>query len=157
PFSVGHSVNIGGKVIIIDELGLFVTQAHEADGPSVMIPNSKIWGSEIINYTVTDRDMRRLNETVGIAYEDDIEKAFKTIQSVIDGDIRVLKDEPTRVDVVSLGDSSVNIIIQAWYKREDWWQAKLDFTKNVKLALDEAGISIPYPQRDVHLKGSANE
>jgi len=157
PFSVGHSVKIGGKVIIIDELGLFVTQAHEADGPSVMIPNSKIWGSEIVNYSVTDRDMRRLNETVGIAYEDDIEKAIRTIQSVIDGDIRVLKDEPTRVDVVSLGDSSVNIIVQAWYKREDWWQSKLDFTKNLKLALDDAGISIPYPQSEVHLKGSANE
>ena len=101
--------------------------------------------------------MRRLNETVGIAYEDDIDKAFKTIQSVIDSDIRVLKDEPTRIDVVSLGDSSVNIIIQAWYKREDWWQAKLDFTKNIKIALDEAGISIPYPQSEVHLKGSEHK
>lgn len=151
PFSVGHAVQIGGKVIIIDELGLFCTRAHEPDGPMVVMPNSKLWGSEIVNYSVTDKDMRRINETIGIAYDDDIDQAFAVIREVLDADQRLLDEPAKRVAVISHGDSSVNILVQAWCMRADWWDAKLDFMKNVKIALDKAGITIPFPQTDVHL------
>ena len=122
-----------------------------------MIPNSKIWGkvksltilSPIETCAVLTRRSASLTRTTS-------KKHSRRYSPVIDGDTRTLKEEPTRVDVVSLGDSSVNIIIQAWYRREDWWQAKLDFTKNVKLALDEAGISIPYPQSEVTFQKGAS-
>lgn len=154
PFSVGHAIHVGGKVIIVDELGLFCTRAHEPDGPSVMMPNSKLWGSEIINYSVTDKDMRRLNETIGISYDDDIDQAFATIREVLDADQRILDEPAKRVAVISHGDSSVNILVHAWCMRADWWDTKLDFMKNVKIALDKAGITIPFPQTDVHLHRS---
>lgn len=151
PFSVGHAVNVGGTVYLIDQLGLFLTYAHIPDGPTVTIPNGDLWNSQLTNYSVTHNGLRRLNETIGISYGDDINKAMAVIQKILDEDERVLKDPNTLIGVSALGDSSVNLIVWAWVQRADWWQFKLDFTKRVKEGLDEAGITIPFPQRDLHV------
>lgn len=151
PFNIGHAINVGGKVFIVDELGLFLTYAHEPDGPKATIPNSQLWNAQIINYSVTDQDLRRLNETVGISYSDDIGKAMEIIQRILDEDSRVLKEPAGHMGVMTLGESSVDICVRAWTKREDWWNLKLDFTRKVKEELDKAGVTIPFPQRDLHV------
>ena len=151
PFTVGHAISIGGTVYIIDELGLFLTYAHIPDGPQTTLPNSQVWNAQITNYSITHNDLRRFNETVGISYDDDINKAMAVVQKILDEDTRVLKDPATLVAVSALADSSVNLLIQAWLPRAHWWQFKLDFTKKIKESFDEAGISIPFPQRDIHV------
>lgn len=151
PFTVGHAVSIGGTVYIIESLGLFLTYARLPDGPKVTFPNSQVWGTQITNFSVTHNDIRRLNETIGISYDDDIDKAIAVIQKILDNDPRVLKDPETLVGVSELGESSVNLVVWAWLPRADWWAFKLDFTKKVKEELDKAGITIPFPQRDVHV------
>lgn len=151
PFTIGHAVNLGGSVYVIDSIGLFVTKAHEPDGPTVTIQNTSIWGSRIINYSVTHNDLRRVNEVVGISYGDDIGKAIEIIQNIIASDERFLKDPEPVVAVQALGSSSVDLTVKAWTKREDWLDTKLDFTRAAKEKLEAGGIVIPFPQTDVHL------
>jgi len=152
PFTIGHWVNIGGTTYIIESLGLFLTYARLPDGPKVMIPNSQVWGMPITNFSVTYRDMRRLSETVGISYQDNIDHAIAVVQRILAEDARVLKNEEITVAVGSLGESSVNLIIWAWVPRIDWWQFKLDFTKKIKEEFDKEGITIPFPQREVSIR-----
>ena len=89
---------------------------------------------------------------VGVSYEDDLKKAKDVIEAVLAADERVLKDPPTTVAVSELGDSSVNFVVRPWVKAADYWNVYFDVTTKVKLALDKNGISIPYPQRDIHIK-----
>jgi len=157
PFNVGDAVKLGGEVYIVDEIGLFTVRAHLPDGPFAMVPNTKIATGEVINYSVCHDDMRRLDLTVGIGYEDSIEKAFEVLNGVLDREERVLDDPERLVNVSEMADSSVNILVRVWTKRADWWGAKLDLTRDIKLSLDQAGINIPFPQRDLHIiDGSLN-
>ncbi|MEM1057735.1 MAG: mechanosensitive ion channel domain-containing protein [Verrucomicrobiota bacterium] len=151
PFNVGDAVKLGGEVYIVDEIGLFTTRAHLPDGPNAMIPNTKIATSEIINYSVCHEDMRRLDLTVGIAYEDSIDAAFGVLNGVLDREERVLAEPERLIAVSEMADSSINILVRCWTKRADWWNAKLDLTREIKISLDQAGISIPFPQRDLHV------
>lgn len=151
PFRAGNAVKIGGgDVYLVDEIGLFVTKAHQPDCPRVMIPNSQIWGSIIVNYSDTVADQRRFDITFGIAYGDDIGKAMQILEDLAASDERVLKDPAPFIKVDSLGDSSVNIMFRVYTMASDWWPAKLDLTKAGKEALESGGCSIPFPQRDVH-------
>jgi len=151
PFTIGHVINVGGDVYIIDEIGLFITKAHIPDGPSVIIPNAKIWGNTITNLSLTFEDRRRVNETIGISYADDIDKAIQIIKDIIAEDEMFLKDPEPMVAVTKLNDSSVDLLVFAWTKRADWFPTRLAFIKKVKQTFDEKGVSIPFPQRDVHL------
>jgi len=151
PFNVGDAVKLGSDVFIVEEIGLFSVRAHLPDGPMAMVPNSKITSAETINYGVCYNDERRLDLTVGIGYEDDINQAFEVLNKILDQEKRVLA-EPARLLAVSeMADSSVNLLVRCWTKRTDWWSVKCDLNKAIKLALDEAGISIPFPQQDVHV------
>lgn len=149
PFSVGHAVKIAGQVYIVDEIGLFMSKLHTPENTRVYIPNSKVWGNEIHNYS--ESDPRRIDLTIGIGYNDDIDKAFAVIRDVLDNDERVLKDPAPLVAVGELADSSVNLLVRPWASNADFFATMLDVRKKIKLALDENGISIPFPQRDVHL------
>lgn len=149
PFSVGHAVKIAGQVYIVDEIGLFMSKLHTPENTRVYIPNSKVWGNEIHNYT--ESDPRRIDLTIGIGYNDDIDKAFAVIRDVLDNDERVLKDPAPLVAVGELADSSVNLLVRPWASNANFFATMLDVRKKIKLALDENGISIPFPQRDVHL------
>jgi small conductance mechanosensitive channel len=157
PFQIGDAVKLGGEVYVIDMLGLFVCKAHQPDGPSAFLPNSKIWGETIVNLSVTDQDRRRIDETYGIGYDDNIDTALAILERIAAEEPRVLKDPAPLIKVESLGDSSVNILFRVWTARADWWTTKLELIHRCKVALEEGGISIPFPQRDVHLFREAAE
>ena len=151
PFKIGDAVKLGGDVYIIDALGFFVCKAHLPDGPSAFLPNSKIWGETIINLSVTDKDIRRIDENYGIAYSDNIDTALAILRRIAAEEPRVLTDPEPLIKVDQLGDSAVNILFRVWTARTDWWATKLDLLQRCKEALDEGGITIPFPQRDLHL------
>ena len=155
PFKIGDAVKLGGEVYVIDSLGFFACRAYLPDGPSAFLPNSQIWGQTIINLSVTDRDMRRIDEVYGIGYGDDIPAAIAILKGVVEAEPRVLADPAPLIQVESLGDSSVNILLRVWTARADWWTTKLDLLHQCKVALDKGGISIPFPQRDLHIVGGA--
>jgi len=151
PFKIGDTIKLDSQIYIIDTLGFFLCKGHLPDGPTVFLPNSKIWGGTIINLSVTDQDMRRIDESYGIAYGDDIDAALAILTKIATDEPRILKDPAPLIKVESLGDSSVNILFRVWTARADWWATKLDLVQRCKQALEAGGCSIPFPQRDVHL------
>lgn len=151
PFKIGDAVKLDGDVFVIDSLGFFACRAHLPDGPQAFLPNSKIWGEKIVNFSVTHDDMRRIDEVYGIAYGDDIGTALDLLRQVAADEPRVLKTPEPLVKVESLGDSSVNILFRVWTLHTDWWDTKLDLLKRNKEALEAGGITIPFPQRDLHV------
>lgn len=153
PFKIGDVVNLGGEIYIIDSLGFFICRAHLPDGPTAFLPNSKIWGVTILNLSVTDKDIRRIDEHYGIGYGDDINKAIAILRQIVADEARILKEPAPLIKVDSLGDSSVNILFRVWTARTDWWDTKLDLVQRSKEALEAGGISIAFPQRDVQLIG----
>jgi small conductance mechanosensitive channel len=155
PFKIGDVVNLGGDIYIIDSLGFFICKAHLPDGPTAFLPNSKIWGETILNLSVTDKDMRRIDEHYGIGYGDDINQAIGILRQIAADEARILQDPAPLIKVDSLGDSSVNILFRVWTARSDWWDTKLDLVQRSKEALEAGGVTIPFPQRDVHLIGQA--
>ena len=150
-FKVGEVIQFSGSVLIIDEIGIFMTTAHQPDGPYVTVPNSQLWGQSLTNFSRTFEDRRRLNETIGISYGDDMEKAKAIVLEIIANEPRFLKEPAPMVAVTNLGDSSVDLVVHAWTKRADWFPTRLWFIQKVKEEFDAKGISIPFPQRDVHL------
>lgn len=151
PFTVGDAIKIDGEVYIVDSLGFFLCKAHLPDGPKVILPNSKIWGNTIVNLSVTDKDIRRIDEAYGIAYGDNIDAALAILNQIAADEPRILTEPAPLIKVDQLGDSSVNILFRVWTAREDWWTTKLDLIQRCKEGLEAGGCSIPFPQRDVHL------
>jgi small conductance mechanosensitive channel len=119
------------------------------DNKRVIIPNSKIWGEPIVNYTALNK--RMIDMTVGISYTDNMDKAIKIAMDTITKNKRVLKDPAPTVAVANLGDSSVDLLVRPWVDTSDYWAAKWELTQQIKEAFDKNKISIPFPQRDVHL------
>jgi small conductance mechanosensitive channel len=148
PFKVGDAVEIAGTMGLVDEIGLLTTKLHTFDNVGVHIPNSSIWGQPIKN--LSEFDTRRLEMTFGIGYSDDIGRAIGVIQRIIDADERILADPAVRIGVTNLGDSSVDILVWVWVKRVQLLDLRLDMTRRIKEAFDAEGITIPFPQHDVH-------
>lgn len=148
PFQIGDFIEASGNAGTVDRIGLFMTYIHTSQGIFIAMPNSKIWADTIINYTKGNE--RRLDLTIGISYDDDIDKAIDVINSVIKEEDRILEtpSKPT-VFVYDLGDSSVNLQIRAWIGTSNFWNTRFDLTRAVKYALDKEGISIPYPHMQV--------
>ncbi|MDO9092892.1 MAG: mechanosensitive ion channel [Rubrivivax sp.] len=151
PFKIGDAVKLNGEVYIVDSLGLFACRAHLPDGPTAFLPNSRIWGETIVNLSVTDQDMRRIDEHYGIGYGDDIGAALTILRDIAANEARVLATPAPMIKVDQLGDSSVNILFRVWTARTDWLDTKLDLIQRCKEGLEAGGITIPFPQRDVHL------
>ena len=151
PFKIGDVIKIGGDTYIIDTLGFFACKAHLPDGPTAFLPNAKIWGQTIVNLSVTDHDRRRIDEVYGIGYGDDIDAALAILRRIADDEPRVLQDPAPLIKVETLGDSSVNILFRVWTARADWFATKLDLVQRCKEQLEQGGISIPFPQREVHV------
>ena len=149
PFRIGDAVEIGGTMGIVEEVGLFVCKLKTFDGVAVRVPNGQIVNSEIKNFS--ENDTRRADMVFGIGYDDDMDAALAIIKEELSRDERVLPEPEPLVAVGELGDSSVDLWVRPWVKRSDFLKVKLDLTKRVKERFDEAGITIPYPQRDVHL------
>ena len=150
PFKGGDFVEAAGTAGIIDKIGIFSTTLHTGDNKLVIIPNGSIYSSNIINYSAMGT--RRIDMVFGIGYGDDMKKARDIITQVVAADERVLKDPETLIAVGELGASSVNFYVRPWVKAEDFWDVKFALTEAIKQAFDDNGISIPFPQMDVHMR-----
>jgi len=153
PFKVGDFVEVAGTKGTVKEIQIFNTLLTSPDNIRVIIPNAQVTGSNIFNYSVNGT--RRVDLVVGVSYEDDIKKAQEVIEQVLAEDEKVLKNPAPTVAVSELGDSSVNFVVRPWVKSADYWDIYFSITGKVKLALDQNGISIPYPQRDIHVKSGS--
>lgn len=149
PFKKGDYVEAGGTAGIVDEIQVFTTVLNTPDNRRVIVPNSKVMGDNITNYSA--KDTRRMDLNFGVSYSDDIPKVKQVLQRIVDEDSRVLKDPAAQILVGELADSSVNFIMRVWVKSPDYWPFKFETTEKVKITFDKEGISIPFPQRDVHL------
>ncbi|WKZ68578.1 MAG: mechanosensitive ion channel [Melioribacteraceae bacterium] len=149
PFSVGHYIEAGGTAGTVLEIKLFATKLKTPDNKVIYVPNASVVGGNITNFSA--EDTRRVDMQFGIGYNDDIDKAKQIILKLLSNDDRVLKDPKPQVVVGSLGDSSVNIVVRPWVNKADYWGFFFDMTETVKKEFDNAGVSIPFPQRDVHL------
>lgn len=152
PFKVGHFIEAGGVAGVVEEIGIFSTRMKTGDNREIIVPNGAIYGGTITNNSA--RDTRRIDMVFGIGYDDDIRQAKELMASIIEADERVLKDPAPLIAVSELADSSVNFVVRPWVNSGDYWGVKFDLTEKIKLAFDEAGISIPYPQMDLHLDNS---
>jgi len=149
PFDVGDQIDAAGVNGLVESVSLSATHIRTFDNQLIIVPNSKIWGDIITNKTASDT--RRVDMVFGIGYDDDIELAKKTLESLLQEHPLVLADPTPVVKLHELADSSVNFICRPWAKTADYWAVYWDITRSVKETFDQEGISIPYPQRDVHL------
>lgn len=149
PFKTGDVVDVGGTMGVVDEIGLFVTEMHSFDNIGIIMPNSQVWGSQIMNYSKFET--RRVDMEFGIGYGDDMEKAMRLIKEVLDEDERILPEPEPLIAISNLGDSSVDIRVRPWTASGNVWPLRYDLTRKVKEKFDANDISIPFPQRDVHL------
>lgn len=149
PFNVGDYIEGAGISGTVEEIQIFTTTLQTPDNKTVIIPNATLTGDNIINWTV--KGTRRVDMVFGIGYDDDIDKARQIMEDVLAKDERILKDKATQISVVELADSSVNFVVRPWANAGDYWGVYMDAMENIKKAFDAAGVSIPYPQRDVHV------
>ena len=154
PFKVGDYVSVNGDSVMgtVMDISMFYTKIRSDDNKVVHIPNGGLADSNITNFTMLDK--RRIDISVGVAYDADLSQVKKVLTQVVDGQETVLKDEPINIFVKELGDSAVDMGIRVWVKNEDFWPTKWKLTEDIKFALDENGISIPFPQMDVYVKKS---
>ncbi|MEP4544924.1 MAG: mechanosensitive ion channel domain-containing protein [Saccharospirillum sp.] len=148
PFRVGDYITFNGTGGTVEEISLFTTILKTPDGQYISAPNSNVWSATIQNST--RNGTRRMDVVVGVAYDDDLDAGFRALQQLVDEESRFLKDPAPQVMVQSLGDSSVNLQIRAWATVDDYWTIWWEMQKKVKIAVEAAGLSIPFPQRDVH-------
>lgn len=148
-YKVGDFVEVAGAMGSVREVRIFNTLLETPDRKLVQVPNGQVLSANITNYTASPT--RRLDMVFGIGYEDDLRHAKQVLQEIIAADKRCFIDPPPTIAVLELADSSVNFAVRPIVKNEDYWDVMFDITEQVKLRFDEEGISIPYPQRDVHL------
>jgi small conductance mechanosensitive channel len=149
PFKVGDMVNINGEMGKVESVSIFQTCLRGADNQTIVLPNSLVTTDSIIN--LTPDTMRRIALVIGIGYDDDIDKARAAALEVMRADARVLPEPAADVLVYELGDNSVNLGIRCHVANADYFTTKCELTERIKKAFDRDGISIPYPQRDVHM------
>jgi len=149
PFRTGDYIEAAGVAGTVKEIQLFTTILSTPDNIKIMVPNGKILGDVIRN--ISGYDTRRVDLVIGIGYSSSIQKAYEVIGKVISEDKRVLTDPAPQIAVSELADSSVNFVVRPWVNRNDYWGVKFDLTRNIKEALDENNIEIPFPQCAVHM------
>ena len=155
PFKVGDFIEAGGVSGVVEEIQIFTTQMKTGDNKKIIVPNAGITGGNITNYSA--KDTRRVDLVIGVGYDDDLKKVRQVLEEILDRDDRVLKDPAPTIGVVELGDNSVNFAVRPWAKSGDYWGVYFDTLETVKVRFDEEGISIPYPQRDVHLVSETSD
>ena len=149
PFKVGDYIEGGGTAGTVEKIQIFTTQLKTPDNKTVIVPNAQMTSGNIINWSTTGT--RRVDMVFGIGYDDDIDKAKTIMQEVIDADTRILKEPASVIALSELADSSVNFVVRPWVMASDYWSVYFDLTEKIKKRFDAEGISIPYPQRDVHI------
>ncbi|MEO0459670.1 MAG: mechanosensitive ion channel domain-containing protein [Myxococcota bacterium] len=154
PFKLGDYVEAGGAAGSVEEIAVFATTFKTPDNKKIIVPNGAIIGGNIANYSA--KETRRIDLIFGIGYEDDIKVAKAMIESVVSSHSKVLSEPAPTIAVSELAESSVNLVVRPWCKTADYWDVYFELTEQLKLAADEKGISIPFPQRDLHVIGAAN-
>ncbi|MEZ5591749.1 MAG: mechanosensitive ion channel [Gammaproteobacteria bacterium] len=154
PYDVGDYVSVAGVSGTVEDMSLVSTTLRLPDNQIVIVPNGQIWGDVITNVTGTDK--RRVDLVFGIGYDDDIQAAQDVLEDIINKHPQVLKEPAPVVRLHELADSSVNFVVRPWSKTSDYWAVYWDITRAVKERFDQADISIPYPQQDVHIRHSPN-
>jgi small conductance mechanosensitive channel len=149
PFDVGDLIDAGGISGKVSHMSLVNTTILTLDNQTILIPNNKIWGDVIKN--VTAQTIRRVDMMFGISYSDDIPKTERVLQEIIDSHEKTLAEPEPTIRLHELADSSVNFVVRPWVNKDDYWDVYWDITRSVKMRFDEEGISIPFPQRDVHV------
>ena len=149
PFTIGDVVSTAGITAKVEKITIFNTIFCTPDNQMVIVPNNKIISDIITN--INAKDTRRIDLVVGISYTDDMVKTKEILEGLAKEDSRILTDPETTIAVAELADSSVNLVFRPWVKTADYWAVRFDLTESIKNALDAAGISIPFPQQDVHL------
>ena len=149
PYKIGDLVSAGGITGKVIEIHLFNTEFTTADNQKILVPNGSITAGSITN--INAHDTRRIDLIIGIGYDDDIKQAKNLLHEIVNAHDKILKDPSVTISVAELADSSVNFVVRPWVNTPDFWDVKFDLLENIKNRFDEEGISIPYPQSDVHL------
>ncbi|MBU1099902.1 MAG: mechanosensitive ion channel [Bacteroidetes bacterium] len=148
-FKVGDYIEGGGVAGSVEEIHIFSTKLVTPDNKVIYVPNSSLISGSLTNYSA--KETRRVDLVFGIGYGDDIAKAKAILAEILDSDERVLKEPAPQIALSELGDSSVNFVVRPWTLRENYWNLYFDVREKVKLRFDEENITIPFPQRDVHI------
>ncbi|TWO33765.1 mechanosensitive ion channel [Seonamhaeicola sediminis] len=152
PFKIGDLIEAQGEIGVVKEIEIFTTKLTGLSNKEIIIPNGALSNGNIINYTT--EGTRRVDLVFGVSYDADIKQSKEVMINVLTSHPKVLKDPTPAVTVLELADSSVNFAVRPWCKTEDYWDVYFDITENTKLALDKAGIEIPYPhQVEIQKKG----
>jgi small conductance mechanosensitive channel len=149
PFAIGDVVSVAGITAKVENINIFNTHFCSPDNQLIIVPNNKIISDIITN--INAKNTRRIDLVVGISYSDDMARTREILAGLAKDDSRVLTDPAPIIAVAELADSSVNLVFRPWVKTTDYWDVRFDLTEKIKNALDAAGISIPFPQQDVHL------
>ena len=152
PFKIGDFIEAGSVSGTVVVMGLFTTELKTADGIFLVAPNTELWGKTLKNFS--HNPTRRIQIVLGIDYEDDIPLALETAKRVVEAEPMGLADPAPQIVVGELGESSVNLYVRVWVNTADYWTAFFNLTQALKMACDEAGITIPFPQRTVHIEGN---
>jgi small conductance mechanosensitive channel len=149
PYKVGDWIEAGGEAGSVEEVQIFTTVLKSSDNKRIIVPNSQIMSGTITNYSANGT--RRVDLVASIGYDDDIDTAYRVLREILESDERILKDPAPSVMLNQLADSSVNFIVRPWVNSSDHWGVYNDVTEQIKRRFDAAGLSIPYPQQDVHM------
>ena len=149
PYRVGDFIEAGGESGSVETVTIFNTILVTPDNRRVIVPNANVTSGSIVNYST--HETRRIDLVIGVGYDDNLPAAKRVLEECIADDPRLLKEPAPQVAVSELGASSVDFVVRPWVKTGDYWPARFDLTQRIKEKLDAAGISIPYPQRDLHV------
>lgn len=149
PFKVGDFIEGAGVAGVVEAIQIFTTTLRTGDNKTIIIPNAKLAGDNITNYSA--KETRRVDMTVGVAYDADLSKVKNVLTDIISNESRIHADPAPQVAVAELADSSVNFVVRVWTDTADYWGVKFDITETIKNRFDEEGIGIPFPQRDIHI------
>lgn len=155
PFKVDDYIEGGGTAGTVKEIQIFNTILISPDNKTIIVPNAKMTSDKIVNYAL--QGTRRVDMTFGIAYDSDIDTAKTILDNILKNDNRILKDPAPKIAVLELADSSVNIVCRPWVKAADYWDFYFDMMETVKKQFDAGGVTIPFPQRDVHVHATHRE
>jgi small conductance mechanosensitive channel len=149
PFRVGDAVTAGGVAGSVERIDIFNTVINTWDNQKVIVPNSKITADVITN--INANPTRRIDLVIGISYDDDAEKAKSLLKELVQSDSRILADPEPKIALAEFADSSINIVVRPWVNTREYWDVRFDLMDKIKQVFDEQKITIPYPQRDVHM------
>lgn len=149
PYKVGDYIEAGGTAGTVQEVQIFTTVLNSPDNKTIIVPNTQIMSSTITNYST--KPQRRVDLIASVGYNDDLNKVKQVLTDILTKDERVLKDPAPTIAIMELADSSINFVVRPWVKTDDYWPFYFDIYERIKKRFDEEGISIPFPQRDVHV------